>query len=65
MTKEEIQIIFDKIKEGFKEAIAEVYEDARKNGTELVISKKPGEVQVVKVNFEGSLTVVRTEISEI
>ena len=49
MTKEEIQIIFDKIKAGFKEAIAGVYEDARKNGTELVISKKIGEVQKIKV----------------
>ena len=61
MTKEEIQIIFDKIKEGFKEAIAEVYEDARKNGTELVISKKSGKVQIVKVNSDGSLTQVRKD----
>ena len=45
MTKDEVQIIFDKIKTGVKAAIKEVYEDARKNGTELVISKKPGEVQ--------------------
>lgn len=59
MTKEEIQIIFDKIKEGVKEAIAEVYEDARKNGTELVISKKIGEVQFVKVNSDGSLSEVQ------
>lgn len=59
MTKEEIQIIFDKIKAGFKEAIAEVYEDARKNGTELVISKKIGEVQFVKVNSDYSLSEVQ------
>ncbi len=49
MTKKEIQSIFEKIKAGVKEAIAEVYENARKNGTELVISKKPGVVQKIKV----------------
>lgn len=50
MKKEEIQIIFEKIKKGVKEAIAGVYEDARKNGTELVISTKPGEVKKIKVS---------------
>ena len=50
MTKEEVQIIFDKIKKGVKEAIAEVYEDARKNGTELVVSTKTGEIKKIKVS---------------
>ncbi|CAN5435038.1 hypothetical protein BH10BAC1_BH10BAC1_20780 [soil metagenome] len=50
MTKEEVQIIFDKIKKGVKEAIAEVYEDARKNGTELVVATKSGEIKKIKVS---------------
>ena len=50
MKKEEVQIIFDKIKKGVKEAIAEVYEDARKNGTELVVSTKTGEIRKIKVS---------------
>jgi len=49
MKKEEIQLILDKIKEGVKEAIAEVYAEARKNGTQLVISQKSGKVQWIKV----------------
>ena len=49
MTKEETQIIFEKIKAGVTKAIAQVYEDARKNGTQLVISTKPGEVKWIKV----------------
>ena len=61
MTKEEIQVIFDKIKAGVKEAIAEVYEDARKNGTELVISKNQGGVQWIKVNPDVSISEVRKE----
>lgn len=47
-----------------KAGVAKVYDDARKDGTELVISKKPGEVQFVKVNSDGSLTVVKTEVRE-
>ncbi len=31
-----------------KAGVAKVYEDARKNGTELVISKNPGEIQRIK-----------------
>jgi len=49
MTKEESQIILDKIKAGVKEAIAEVYEEARKNGSELVIATKEGEIKWIKV----------------
>jgi hypothetical protein len=49
MTKEESKILLDKIIEGMKAGVAKVYEDARKNGTELVISKKAGEVQKIKV----------------
>lgn len=48
MKKEEIQVILDKIKAGVKEAVAEVYEDARKNGTELVVATK-GEIKWIKV----------------
>lgn len=65
MTKEESKILLDKIVEAMKVAVAKVYDDARRDGTELVISKKPGEVQFVKVNSDGSLTVVRKEISGI
>ena len=64
MTKEESGILFDKIKEAMKAGVAKVYDDARRDGTELVISRKPGEVQFVKVNPDGSLTVVRTEKSK-
>ena len=49
MTKKESKIMLDKIIAGVKSAIAEVYENARKNGTELVISKKPGVVEKIKV----------------
>ncbi len=49
MTKKESKIMLEKIIEGVKSAIAEVYENARKNGTELVISKKPGVVTKIKV----------------
>lgn len=47
--KSESDIRFEKIIKGIKSAIAEVYENARKNGTELVISKKPGVVQNIKI----------------
>ncbi len=47
--KTESDIRFEKIMKGCKEAIAEVYENARKNGTELVISTKPGVVEKIKV----------------
>jgi len=49
MTKEESKLLIDRIIEGMKAGVAKVYEDARKNGTELVISKKPGEVKWIKV----------------
>ena len=49
MTKKEGHKLLDKIVEGVKEAIAEVYENARKNGTELVVSTKPGVVEIIKV----------------
>jgi len=49
MKKEEIQLILDKIKEGVKEAITEVYDEARKNGTKLVIAQKSGKVQWIEV----------------
>jgi hypothetical protein len=49
MAKEGSKILLDKIIEGMKAGVAKVYEDARKNGTELVISTKPGEVQKIKV----------------
>ena len=48
-----------------KAGVAKVYEDARRDGTALVVSRKPGEVQFVKVNSDRSLTVVRTEVSKI
>ncbi len=47
--KEESKILLDKIIEAMKAGVAKVYEDARRDGTELVISKKPGEVQWIKV----------------
>ncbi len=50
MTKEESTILLDKIIEGMKAGVAKVYEDARRNGTELVISTKPGEVKRIKVS---------------
>jgi len=49
LSKEESKILLDKIIEAMKLGIAKVYEDARKNGTELYISKKPGEVEKIKV----------------
>ena len=49
MTKKQGHKLLDKIVEGMKEAIAEVYENARKNGTELVISDKNGKVKKIKV----------------
>ncbi len=49
MTKKKSKKLLDKIVEGVKAAIAEVYENARKNGTELVISKKPGVVQKIRI----------------
>jgi hypothetical protein len=50
MTKEESKILIDKIIEAMKAGVAKVYEEARKNGTELVISTKPGEVKKIKVS---------------
>ena len=49
MTKEESKILLDKIIEAMKAGVAKVYEDARRDGTELAISKKHGEVQMIKV----------------
>lgn len=49
MTKEESRKLLDKIFEAMKAGVAKVYEEARKNGTELVISNKPGEVKKIKV----------------
>lgn len=51
MTKKEKEskTRIDKIIEAMKAGVAKVYEDARRDGTELVISKKPGEVQWIKV----------------
>ena len=49
MTKEESKILLDKIIEAMKAGVAKVYADARRDGTELAISKKPGEVQMIKV----------------
>ncbi len=49
MTKKEGHKLLDTIIKGMKSAIAEVYDNARKNGTELVISKKPGVVTKIKV----------------
>ena len=49
MTKEESKILLDKIIEAMKAGVAKVYEDARRDGTELAISKKPVEVQMIKV----------------
>ena len=48
MTKQESGDIIDKIKEAFKSAIAEVYAEARKNGTELVIADKDGKVKKIR-----------------
>jgi hypothetical protein len=49
MTKKQGHKLLDKIFKAMKSAIAEVYEDARKNGTELVISDKRGKVKIIKV----------------
>ncbi len=49
MTKKEGHKLLDKIIVAMKSAIAEVYENARKNGTELVVSTKPGVVETIKV----------------
>ncbi|CAN5550193.1 hypothetical protein BH10BAC1_BH10BAC1_05500 [soil metagenome] len=65
MTKEESKISLDKIFEAMKVGVAKVYSDAYRDGTELVISKKPGEVQVVKVTSDGTLAVVREMTSGI
>lgn len=48
MTKKEIQIVFEKIKAGVKEAIDEVYANAKKNGKELVVSEK-GVISKIKI----------------
>lgn len=48
MTKEEAKILVEKVKKALQEAFAQVYEDARKNGDELVISEN-GKVKKIKV----------------
>ena len=48
MAKKESENTIDKIIEAMKIAIAEVYEDARKNGRELVIADKNGKVKKIK-----------------
>ena len=48
MTKEESKNTIEKIKKAIKEAIAEVYENARKTGSELVIADENGKVKKIK-----------------
>lgn len=55
MTKEESSLLLDRIAAAMKLAVAEVYEDARKNGTKLVISRSPGEVQWIRVLEDGTI----------
>ena len=50
MTKQEKHKLFKKIIIGMKEAVAEVYDEARKNGTELVIATKTGKVKKIRVH---------------
>ena len=49
MNKEQSKNIIDKIIEAIKSAVAEVYEDARKTGKELVIADKTGKIKKIKV----------------
>lgn len=49
MTRKQGHKLLDKIVEGMKEAIAELYENARKNRTELVVSDKNGNVKKIKI----------------
>jgi hypothetical protein len=48
MTKKESHDTIDKIIDAIKAAIAEVYEEARKTGRELVIADKNGKVKKIK-----------------
>jgi len=48
MTKKESKEAIDKIIEAIKVAVAEVYEDARRTGSELVIADKNGKVKKIK-----------------
>ncbi|MBL0048429.1 MAG: hypothetical protein IPP32_10085 [Bacteroidetes bacterium] len=50
MTKQEKHKLLNKIIKGMKAAVAEVYADARKNGTELVIATKSGKIKKIKVH---------------
>ena len=52
MVKEHPKDIINKIIEAIKSAIAEVYDDARKTGRELVISDKTGKIKKIKVQDE-------------
>ncbi len=47
-TKQESTELIDKIIKAIKVAIAEVYDDARKTGRELVISDKEGKIKWLK-----------------
>lgn len=48
MTEKQSDILLEKIIKAVRKAIAKVYEDARKNGDELVISEN-GKVKRIKV----------------